>query len=33
LDSTDTAELERIKSAFPEAQVRLWHEMPAGGFF
>jgi hypothetical protein len=33
LDSTDTTQLDRIISAFPEAQVRLWHEMPAGGFF
>lgn len=33
LDSTDPTQLDRIKSAFPEAQVRLWHEMPEGGFF
>ncbi len=33
LESTDVKQLERIKAAFPEAQIRLWPEMPAGGFF
>jgi hypothetical protein len=33
LDTTEARQVDLIKSAFPEAEVHLRHEMPAGGFF
>jgi hypothetical protein len=33
LDTTEAQQVDLIKSAFLEAEVHLWHEMPAGGFF